>query len=177
MVGGVSHAYLFHAFNGNYLFTMNDSLKTINIFIIRSCIDKMSRQEEILKVPNYPKISNFRMAKKCTITLDYKPQCIDNYADYFLVSYKEPIPFIDIYEKSGCFYQRLNVQAALNAHSLRLARIKKILFPRMRWSDRKIEEFERQNRLQLLKKFLIIGDCKERNDEQIEEGIDRELVD
>ena len=83
------------------------------------------------------------MAKKCTINLDYKPVCIDNYADYFLISYTEPVPFIDIYEKSGCFYQRLNVQNALNPYNLKLNSINKILFPRMRWSDRKIEEFER----------------------------------
>ena len=30
----------------------------------------------------------------------------------------------------------------------------------MRWSDRKIEEFERMSRLSLLKKFIIIGECR-----------------
>jgi hypothetical protein len=34
------------------------------------------------------------------------------------------------------------------------------MFPRMRWSDRKIEELERMNKLSLLKKFLVIGDCR-----------------
>ena len=51
------------------------------------------------------------------------------------------------------------------------------MFPRMRWSDRKIEEFERQSRLQLLKKFLIIGDCKERLDETTDDMMDKELED
>jgi hypothetical protein len=29
----------------------------------------------------------------------------------------------------------------------------------MRWSDRKLEEFERMNKLTLLKKFIVVGDC------------------
>jgi hypothetical protein len=89
----------------------------------------------------------------------------------------EPVPLIDIYEKSGCFYQRLNVQNGLNPYYLKLVGVNKILFPRMRWSDRKIEEFERQSRLQLLKKFLIIGDCRQRQDDQPDEFVDKDLED
>lgn len=33
------------------------------------------------------------------------------------------------------------------------------MFPRMRWSERKIEEIERINKLALLKKFIVIGEC------------------
>lgn len=43
---------------------------------------------------------------------------------------------------------------------MQLIGIQKVMFPRMRWSDRKIEELERMNKLSLLKKFLIIGDCR-----------------
>lgn len=47
----------------------------------------------------------------------------------------------------------------------------------MRWSDRKIEEFERQSRLQLLKKFLIIGDSRQRLEEDNEDFVDKDLED
>lgn len=49
------------------------------------------------------------MAKKCSIDLEYQPHKLDNYADYFLMSYKNGVPFIDIYEKNGEFYQRINL--------------------------------------------------------------------
>ena len=32
----------------------------------------------------------------------------------------------------------------------------------MKWSDRKIEEFERLSKLSMLKKFIVIGECKQK---------------
>jgi hypothetical protein len=100
------------------------------------------------------------MAKRCTIQLEFEPRSLDNYADYFIVNYQDPIPFVDIYEKSGTFYERIDVQMQLDSHDLKLHSISYAIFPRMRWSDRKLEEFERMNKLTLLKKFIVVGECK-----------------
>lgn len=40
---------------------------------------------------------------------------------------------------------------------MRLVAITKVLFPRMKWSDRKLEEFERTAKFSILKKFIVIG--------------------
>lgn len=62
---------------------------------------------------NVPKITNFRMAKRCAINLEFGPKDLDNYADYFLLSYQEPSPIIDIYEKNGSFFERINISESL----------------------------------------------------------------
>lgn len=68
---------------------------------------------------------------------------------------------VDIYEKNGSFFERINIAESLELYGgLQLIGIQKVLFPRMRWSDRKLEEVERMSRLSLLKKFLVIGECK-----------------
>jgi hypothetical protein len=53
------------------------------------------------------------MAKRCSINLEYIPKDLDNYADYFLLSYKDPTPFIDIYEKNGSFFERIDIKEQL----------------------------------------------------------------
>jgi hypothetical protein len=50
------------------------------------------------------------MAKRTSITLDKVPNDLDNYADHLLISYVEPSPVVDIYEKNGLFVKRLNIQ-------------------------------------------------------------------
>lgn len=47
------------------------------------------------------KIENFRMAKRFLISLDFEPRCIDNYADYFLISYEKGVNIVDIFDKQG----------------------------------------------------------------------------
>lgn len=108
-----------------------------------------------------PKISNFRMAKRTTICLDKVPNDLDNYADHLLISYLEPSPVVDVYEKSGLFVKRINIQDCLDTYDMRVVSITKVLFPRIKWSDRKLEEFERSPKFSILKKFIVIGQCRD----------------
>ena len=63
-----------------------------------------------------PKISNFRMAKRCTVNLEFNPNDIDYYANYFLLSYQNSVPFVDIYEKNGTFFDRIDIGKDLEEH-------------------------------------------------------------
>lgn len=49
------------------------------------------------------------MAKKCSISLEFKPKHIDMYADYFLLSYEKPSPLVEIFEKSGEKFSKINI--------------------------------------------------------------------
>ena len=49
----------------------------------------------------------------------------------------------------------------MEPYDLRIVSITKVLFPRIKWSDRKLEEFERCSRFSILKKFIVIGQCRD----------------
>ena len=44
---------------------------------------------------------------------------------------------------------------------MRLVSITKVMFPRIKWSDRKLEEIERSAKFSILKKFIVIGQCRD----------------
>jgi hypothetical protein len=103
MSGKITKAFLYHSYNGNYLYIFDEKENSIQVFVIKSCV--LNNKGNIdLKPNSAPKINNFRMAKKCTLNLEYEPKTMDNYSEYLLISYQEPIPYIDIWEKSGTFY-------------------------------------------------------------------------
>jgi hypothetical protein len=35
------------------------------------------------------------------VLLEFEPKDIDSYTDYCLITYKDNIPYVDIYEKNG----------------------------------------------------------------------------
>ena len=79
------------------------------MYIIKSCGTALSKNIELESFTS-PKITNFRMAKRTSISLDKVPNDLDNYADHLLISYVEPSPVVDIYEKNGMFVKRINIQ-------------------------------------------------------------------
>lgn len=107
-----------------------------------------------------PKVANFTMARKSSISLEYEPSSIDFYADQLIVSYVKPSRIVDIFEKNGSLSYRMDIQESLNQFNLEIVTMHKAIFPKMRWSDRKIEEFEIANKSTLLRKVLMIGTCK-----------------
>jgi len=70
MKGRISKAFLYHAYNGNYLYVFDDKENTIQVFLIKPCLLDTKGGVE-LKPNSAPKINNFRMAKKCTLRLEY----------------------------------------------------------------------------------------------------------
>jgi hypothetical protein len=80
----------------------------MSIYVIKSCLkppDLNDVKNEILDLkPNStPKISNFRMAKRCSVNLEHIPKGLDNYGDLLLLNYEAPCDYVDIYEKNGVF--------------------------------------------------------------------------
>ena len=64
----------------------------------------------------------------------------------------------------------------MKKYDLKLLGITKVQFPRMKWSDRKIEEFEKDNKF-LLKKFLVIGSCEYEGDSNLEDkGVEKTFI-
>jgi hypothetical protein len=102
--GTFSKVFMFRSFNGNFLFAFSRELKSASIFIIKSCISFNNTKDIDLKPYSSPKISNFRIAKKSQMELEYEPNYIDAYADYFLLSYVVPCHYVDLYEKTGVFH-------------------------------------------------------------------------
>ncbi len=66
--------------------------------------------------------------------------------------------YIDIVEKSGKPINRINLANILLEYGLELNQIYKIKFPRLSWSNRKIEEFD-LTKGTALKKTIVAGDC------------------
>lgn len=56
------------------------------------------------------------MAKRCTVNLEFTPNDIDYYANYFLLSYLDNNSFIDIYEKNGTFFDRIDINKDLEEY-------------------------------------------------------------
>ncbi len=102
------------------------------------------------------------MARRSIVTFKNEPISLDSYADYVLLCFKEPCSFVEIYQKNGTFKRSVNIERQLNMYGLKLTSLLKVQFPRMRWSDRKLEEFARQMKVALLKKFIVIGECRQK---------------
>lgn len=53
------------------------------------------------------------MAKRCSVNLDYIPRNLENYGEYILINYEQPSSFVDIFERNGIFYRRIDVSEEL----------------------------------------------------------------
>lgn len=65
----------------------------MSIYVIKSCIkgpdyDDVKNDVLDIKPASNPKISNFRMAKRCSVNLDSIPRMIDNYGDLLIIYYE-----------------------------------------------------------------------------------------
>lgn len=49
----------------------------------------MRKENQTFYVKSTSKISNFRMAKKATLELEYEPKNVEFFGDYFIISYKK----------------------------------------------------------------------------------------
>jgi hypothetical protein len=72
--------------------TFDENPLALSIYVIKSCIKPPEIDDEKidmldLKPNSAPKISNFRMAKRCSVNLDSIPEGIDNYGDLLLINY------------------------------------------------------------------------------------------
>jgi hypothetical protein len=87
------------------------------------------------------------MVKRCSITLDFLPKDLDNYADFYLLSYSDiSQQYVDVYEKYGQRLIRLDIAVELEIQgNLKLISIYKAIFPRIKWSDRQIEQIEKKS--------------------------------
>lgn len=52
------------------------------------------------------------------------------------------VPFIDIFERNGKPYNRIDIKIIMQQYGLELLSIRKIKFPRLSWSNRKINEVD-----------------------------------
>eukprot|EP00347_Sterkiella_histriomuscorum_P017818 403347867 len=171
----VLKAQLFNNPSGTYLFTIEEGQK-LSIYIIKGYISPQNVKNRNHNGQNLSfkssNITNFKMAKRATLELEYMPKQIEFYGDFFAIIYKENTQsrqstvsstikytsFIDIVEKSGKPVSRIDLQKILLSHGLNLLTIKRIKFPRLQWSDRKIEEYD-LTKATVLKKAIIVGDC------------------
>lgn len=108
------------------------------------------------------------MKKYCKVNLDFQPMQIDKYAEFFLIVYAAPMHIVDLFQKTGIHYQRFNIQKALNRYKLKLKSLTKVFFPRIKWSDRQIEQMEKLSKMKQLKNIVIVGECLMKNDEEEE---------
>eukprot|EP00347_Sterkiella_histriomuscorum_P010860 403374647 len=159
--GQITSAQLFYGHDGNFLFTLDSNKQVLSLFIVRA---RMEELKQDIDDKMHPKVANFTMSKRCQIKLDYIPLQIDYYADQILVWYQKQssCKIIDVYDKRGTLQNRMDIQEQMDQYDLQILSIDHVMFPKMRWSDRKIEEFERINKQQLLKKILIVGTCQQK---------------
>ena len=81
-------SYLFNCTSGVFVFTI-ESNKIISIYIIKSYINQQYVKENATYyLKQSLKISNFRMAKRASLELEFTPKRIEFFGDYFLVIYK-----------------------------------------------------------------------------------------
>lgn len=66
--------------------------------------------------------------------------------------------YIDIVEKTGKPISRVDLSLIMRKHNLEVVSINRIKFPRLSWSNRKIEEYD-LNKGSVLKKAIVAGDC------------------
>jgi len=102
------------------------------------------------------------MSRKATLDLEFKPRKVEYYGDVFLIYYKsqgdEPVPYVDVFDKAGKPLSRVDLESIMTKHQLSLKQILGVKFPRLSWSDRKIEEFD-VNKRAVLKKVIVAGSC------------------
>lgn len=68
---------------------------------------------------------------------------------------------IDVYEMSGRLHKRVDVKKILQENQLTLLKIRHVIFPRLKWSDRRFESSEGAQK-QPIRKSIVIGDCSVR---------------
>ncbi|CDW75572.1 UNKNOWN [Stylonychia lemnae] len=172
----VLRAFLFNNPTGTYLFTLEEG-KKLCIYIIKSYISQSQlKSKQTTDNQFYFKssnISNFKMAKRATLELEYQPKSVEFYGDFFIIIYKNHQvigpnkqstyeythrSFIDIVEKSGKPISRVDLGQIMENNGLVLQSIKMVKFPRLQWSDRKIEEYD-LSKSTVLKKAIVAGEC------------------
>ena len=85
---------------------------------------------------------------------EFEVKRIDCFADFIIVIYKNKL-FFDIFKKSGTLIERKYIK---NDPSLEvdLAKIERVILPRLEWSDRYVDIIQQSNN-DLGKKFIISG--------------------
>ncbi len=78
--------------------------------------------------------------------------------DYFLLTYGTE-PIIDIFEREGTPFRRLKIDDELQWEGLKFVDLFQAMWPRLRWSDRRIEDIDKQMKQNMIKKIIVIGHC------------------
>ena len=82
-------AFLFNNPLGTYLFTLEDGDR-LSIYIIKSYVNQAYLKEnQTFYLKQNSKISNFRMAKRATLELEFKPKHLEYFGDYFVIIYDQ----------------------------------------------------------------------------------------
>ena len=81
-------AFLFNGHNSTYIFTIEEG-KIVSIYMIKSFIQQSKNERNVQFSKNNQKISNFRMAKRASLEVEYFPKSIEYFGDYFLLLYKQ----------------------------------------------------------------------------------------
>ena len=84
-------------------------------------------------------MGNYRMAKKAKVNLSHEPRFLDFYSQHFALCYADRVPNIDIFAKEGEKVKSFNIEHLLQKYDIELVNISRVLFPRMKWSDRKVD--------------------------------------
>ena len=80
-------ASLFNTPNGTSLFTFEEGRK-ISIYSIIAYVKRDIMKKKKPKSITKGAISNFKISKKATLQLEYKPKDIESYGDYFVITYE-----------------------------------------------------------------------------------------
>ena len=98
------------------------------------------------------------MAKRATLELEYPSKQVEFFGDFFVITYKSSVPYIDIFEKTGKPINRVDFSQVMSLNKLTLKCISKVKFPRLSWSNRKVEEFD-LTKATVLRKTIVAGEC------------------
>jgi hypothetical protein len=160
--GKADEAFMFHGTvaDGHRIITMDKADQSLSIFVIKGSVIKLKQADINKQCPStLPKMGNYRMAKKCKIALDQTPVCMDFYQSKIILCY-EGSSVIDVFTKEGEAFKQFDVEGILEDHKLEFLKITSVLFPRLQWSDRKIDYFYQGNPSEIHPgKLILIGKC------------------
>ena len=77
-------------------------------------------------------------------------------SNFKFTDHEQCTAFIDIVEKTGKPLTRVDLSQVLSKHGVEIQFIHKIKFPRLQWSNRKIEEYD-LTKINILKKAIVTG--------------------
>lgn len=84
---------------------------------------------------------------------------MDSYGEQLALTYDLPCRYLDLFKKNGVFFQRIFINDLLDDYDLVGLEITQVLFPRLKWSDRRMEFYDRNSKVATLKKIVIMGTC------------------